>query len=175
MTTFFGRAELYRIAMEMEKNGLAYYVAVADQAPDRDTRAVYEYLASAEKRHLRTFKRLWTRTRKSPPGTYRGEYGGYLKTLLKDTVFASSASDRNRASRSSVAAALRTGIKAEKDSILFYSELIGIVSPDDRDSLQRILNEEKRHLSRLTEYQSQSRCLTQRAIRAKGDSNNEIM
>lgn len=57
MAAFFKINELYRIAVEMERNRLAFYSEVASQTADEQTRAVYHYLASAEKRHLRTFKK----------------------------------------------------------------------------------------------------------------------
>jgi rubrerythrin len=160
VTAILKRQEVYRVAVEMERNGLAYYNVIAELATDPDTRSVYKYLASAEKRHLRLFKKLWTLSRQSPsPESYSGEYKSYLRVLLKDLVFSSSASARSRAARSSNAAALNTGIKAEKDSILFYTEMLDMVAPEDRAAVQRILNEEKRHLSRLLDHRSRPRCL----------------
>jgi rubrerythrin len=160
MTVFFESGELYKAATQMERNGLAYYVVAAGLARDEETRAVYQYLASSEKRHPRTFRKLWTQSRhSSPPESYKGEYKNYLKTLLEDRIFPSSASARARAAKSRPLTALSTGIKAEKDSILFYSEMVDVVSPSDRDQVAKILAEEKRHLASLLKYKLKSRCL----------------
>lgn len=154
MAEFFRSGELYRIAMQMERTGLAYYMAMAGQSKDISTRAVYEYLASAEKRHLKTFRKLWNKTGKSaPPESYRGEYRKYIKALIKDTVFPSTAAAKSRAAKSGPSTALKTGIQAEKDGILFYTELLNLLPDPEREAVNKILREEKRHLRRLLDYQ----------------------
>lgn len=152
MAAFFKSNELYRIAIEMERNGLAFYNEIASKAADDQTRTVYKYLASAEKRHLRIFKKLLGNRSFSAPHTYRGEYRKYLRALLKDRVFPSSHLARSRAARSGPTSALKAGINAEKDSILFYMELRDLVPASDKIAIDRILGEEKRHLRRLSEY-----------------------
>ena len=159
MAVFFRGGELYRIAMETEKSGLAFYTEIARQAKDEATKAVYLYLAAAEKRHLRTFKRLWNHAARSkPPESYKGEYRNYLAALLKDKIFPSSATAKSRASKSNAGSALNTGIKAEKDSILFYSGLLDLTPTDDKIAIEKILAEEKRHLRRLMDYKYKSGC-----------------
>lgn len=159
MAVFYTGGELYRMAAEMERTGMAYYNGVAGQAKDEAVKAVFQYLASAEKRHLRTFKKLWHgAVTSNPPEGYRGEYKSYLVALLRDQVFPSSAVARSRAARSGSASALNTGIKAEKDSILFYAGLLDIVAVDDRAAILKIIAEEKRHLRKLTDYKYKSGC-----------------
>ena len=159
MAVFFKDGELYRMAAEMERNGLAFYSQIARQAKDESTKAVYTYLVTSEKRHLRKFNNLLHRSAKSsPPESYKGEYRNYLAALLKDRIFTSSALARSRASKSSARTALDTGIKAEKDSILFYSGLIDLVPEENRTAIKVILAEEKRHLRRLMEYKYKSDC-----------------
>jgi rubrerythrin len=152
MVSFFKSSELYRIAVEMERSGLAFYKEIARQTDSEQTRAVYNYLAAKEKKHLNKFKKLMLGRPSSVPQTYRGEYRKYLQALLKDRVFPSSAIARSRAAKSGPSSALRTGINAEKDSILFYTELMDLVPAADRETVIGILDEEKQHLRRLTEY-----------------------
>jgi rubrerythrin len=159
MAVFFKEGELYRIAAEMERSGLAFYSQVARQAKDESTKAVYAYLITSEKRHLRKFNSLFSHSAKSSnPESYKGEYRNYLAALLKDMVFSSSALARSRASKSSARTALNTGIKAEKDSILFYSGLLDLVPEENRTAVEIILAEEKRHLKRLMDYKYKSGC-----------------
>ena len=160
MAVFFKDGELYRMAVEMERNGLAFYSQIARQAKDESTKAVYTYLITSEKRHLRKFKSLLHRSAKSsPPESYKGEYRNFLVALLKDKVFPSSALARSRAAKSSVRTALDTGIKAEKDSILFYSGLLDLVPEANKTAIKMILAEEKRHLQRLMGYKYKSGCV----------------
>ena len=162
MAVFFNSGELYRIAEEMEKTGLAYYSEIARNTADKSVKAVFQFLAAAEKRHQRLFRRMMNSSPKSsPPESYKGEYRNYLAALLKEQVFPSSASARSRAARSGVTGALNTGIKTEKDSILFYSGLLDLVRPDDRTAIDKIINEEKRHLRKLMDYKYKSGCFLQ--------------
>ncbi len=159
MAIFFKESELYRIAVEMERNGLAFYSQVARQAKDESTKAVYTYLITSEKIHLRKFSSLYNHSVKSSsPGSYKGEYRNYIAALLKDRVFPSSALARNRASKSNIGTALNTGIKAEKESILFYSGLLDLVPENNRTAVETILAEEKHHLQRLMDYKYKSGC-----------------
>lgn len=160
MAVFFKSGELYRMAMEMERMGFSYYSELASHATNAEVKNVFQYLATAEKRHLRVFKRLWNTTSKSgPPESYRGEYKNYLIALLKDKVFSSSAAARSRAIRSSLISALNTGIKAEKDSILFYSGLLDVTPTTDNPAITKILSEEKKHLRKLLDYKYKSDCI----------------
>jgi rubrerythrin len=152
MASFYKIDELYRIAVQMERNGLAFYNEVARLSGYEETRAVYAYLAAAEKRHLRTFKKLLGNKAPSAPQSYKGEYSKYLKVLLNDMIFPTTAIARSRAAKSGASAALKSGINAEKDSILFYMELLDLVPPADRTTVDKIIAEEKRHLRRLAEY-----------------------
>jgi rubrerythrin len=159
MAVFFKSGELYRMAAAMERTGIAYYKGIAENTKDAGAKAVFKYLEEAEKRHLRTFKKLWNQSAKSsPPESYRGEYANYLRTLLKDLVFPTSGLARSRAARSTPLSALNTGIKAEKESILFYSGLLDVVHQDHKSALIKILGDEKRHLRRLMDYKYQSGC-----------------
>ena len=46
---------------------------------------------------------------------------------------------------------LDTAIRLEKDSVLFYNELLGEVAEKDAPAVQEIIDEEKRHVRTLVE------------------------
>lgn len=50
--------------------------------------------------------------------------------------------------------ALDIGIQAEKDSILFYAEMQNLVRESDRQTVYKIINEEKAHLRQLSELRA---------------------
>ena len=50
-----------------------------------------------------------------------------------------------------VVALLETAIRLEKDSVLFYNELLGEVDENDAPAVQEIIDEEKRHVRTLVE------------------------
>ena len=57
--------------------------------------------------------------------------------------------ERNRVS--SQVEALDIGIQAEKDSILFYTEMQNLVKPADHQVILTIINQERDHLNQLSQ------------------------
>ena len=51
--------------------------------------------------------------------------------------------------------ALEYAIKMEKDSLLFYYELLSMVREKDRGVVNRIIQEEKKHLTKLNEVRKE--------------------
>ena len=49
MAVFFSGSELLEIAIGIERNGMAFYQAVADKTGKRDVKDIYTYLAGEEK------------------------------------------------------------------------------------------------------------------------------
>jgi len=89
------------------------------------------------------------------PEEVTDEYQDYLKALVDSSVFTDDQVARDTALKvSSDAEAIQIGIGTEKDSILFYSELRGLVRRPDRDTLDRIISEEKSHLRQLRDMKS---------------------
>ena len=76
----------------------------------------------------------------------------YLKSLVDSVIFSNVAEAQQKAAKiSNEIEALDTGIQAEKDSILFYTELQTLVRGRDREVVLTVLDEEKNHLRQLSE------------------------
>jgi rubrerythrin len=153
MGVFFSGSELLEIAIGIEKNGMAFYQALADKTGNRDVKNIYNYLAGEEKKHLDTFQGMSDSLGQAkPPETYTEEYMLYLKSLVDSAVFSSITEARQKAGKVfNEIEALNAGIQAEKDSILFYTELQNLVRERDRKVVLNILDEEKKHLHQLSE------------------------
>ena len=61
------------------------------------------------------------------------------------------ACDVSQGSSGDVVALLETAIRLEKDSVLFYNELLPEVDEKDAPAIQEIIEEEKRHVRSLVE------------------------
>jgi rubrerythrin len=153
MSVFFSGGEILEMAMGIEKNGIAFYDTLAEKSSDKDIRSLYTYLSDEEKKHLISFRNMAGPEGKYVPGgSYPGEYMRYLKSLIDSVVFTDIANARRLAENAvSDYNAIDTGIQAEKDSILFYSELRNIVSVPDRKIVDSIIEAEKDHLRQLSE------------------------
>jgi rubrerythrin len=92
-----------------------------------------------------------------PPETYTEEYMLYLKALVDSAVFSNVTEAQQKAGKvSGQIEAIDTGIQAEKDSILFYTELQNLVRERDRKVVLSILDEEKKHLRQLSDLKAKS-------------------
>jgi rubrerythrin len=153
MSIIFSGSELLEVALGIEKNGAAFYQALASKTKDKSTRAIYKHLADEEIKHQKIFQGMLDAVGKyQPPEGYTEEYALYLKSLVDSSVFTNVSQAQQKAAKvSSEAQALDIGIQAEKDSILFYTEMKNLVKPADRQLVLNIIDEEQSHLSQLSQ------------------------
>jgi rubrerythrin len=153
MAVFFSGSELLEIATSIESNGMAFYQALADKTTKKDAKDIYNYLVGEEKKHLDTFQGMsGSLGQAKPQETYTEEYMLYLKSLVDSVVFPDISEVQRKADKAfDEIEALDIGIRAEKDSILFYMELQNSVRERDRDVVGNVVDEERKHLRQLSE------------------------
>jgi len=156
MGRVFSGKELIDVAIGIEKNGVAYYGSLADSSSDSEIKGMYRQLAEQEKKHIQIFQTMLGNVGDYQPlETYPEEYSAYLKALTDSAVFTSDQSARDTAKKvSSATEAINIGLTAEKDSILFYSEMRDLVKPAERDTIDNIIQEEKMHMRQLNHLKS---------------------
>ncbi len=151
----FSGSELVNIALGIERNGVAYYSALAEAATDASLKETYNYLANMERNHIEIFQKMLDSAGKyllTYAGEDEEEYELYLKALVDSSVFTSDRVARQMAQKASNAAeVMQIALGAEKDSILFYSEMRELVSEQDRPVLDKIINEERSHVRLLSD------------------------
>jgi len=152
---FFNEVEAAKIAQNMERNGLSFYQKAADQAKDPATRDVFLQLAEDEKEHLAYFEELEDKLqdeRRDGAGyTDDAEINSYIDRLLKTQVFGDESDVARLADQSeSDYDSLAVGMRAERDAITFYQEMLDFVdSKTAKDAFTNILKEERKHLQLL--------------------------
>ena len=156
MSMFFNEIEAARIAQTMETNGLAFYQRAAAKTKTADVRGLFLQLADDEKKHLATFEELEGLLRKRGTATAvddEAELAAYIDKLLQTQVFGSKGDVARLCDEAaSDAEAMAVGMKAERDSILFYQEMLDFVgSIEARDAFSWIVKEERQHLRTLGE------------------------
>ena len=152
MGVLFSGSELVNIAIGIEKSGLAFYQSLVTAGKSVTARDVFKYLADKEEEHLKTFQgMLDTLAEYRPPEVYAEEYNLYLKALVDGAVFTDAKVSREMAEKTtSDAEAIKVGLEAEKDSILFYSVMRNLVPERSRELVDRIIEEEKSHVVELS-------------------------
>ncbi|MFC2008707.1 ferritin family protein [Chloroflexota bacterium] len=151
----FTVGELLDIAVGIERNGVTYYESLTQLTPDTELKSIYSGLASMERHHIDVFQNLRAGLSGGgaivPPESEE-EYATYLKALVDSSVFTSDQVAREMAQKASgPAEALQLALGAEKDSILFYTEMRELVSQRERDAVDKIVREERKHVRELSQ------------------------
>ncbi|MBN1496744.1 MAG: ferritin family protein [Spirochaetes bacterium] len=149
--------EIIDIAIGIEEAGYDFYVRCGEQFKDLAIKDAFEFLAREEKGHREIFRSMHINP--AAPGNFTEEYFSYLRAIGGSRVFGTRENIAGEFTVSIVSPmdALRHAMTAEKDSILFYSEMKGLYL-DDREAtelLDRILAEERKHVIILAELASQ--------------------
>ena len=149
---FFNEIEAAMIAQNMEKHGLDFYQKAAAKAKDTATRDLFLRLAEDEKKHLARFEELeeiLQADRRAKKGyTDDADLAAYIDRLVETQVFADEGAVARLADQAgSDYEALAVGIRAERDSILFYQEMMSFIESNRaRATFSTILDEEREHL-----------------------------
>ena len=144
--------EFLELAIEIEKNGRFFYEVAARLNRNKEIGDVFARLAAREKEHENTFHDMLSQLGGYRPNQkYTGEHYQYIRDLAQSSIFAGEQAQTvlRRKSITDVEA-VEIGISFEKDSILFYSEMRGMMPRHDQEMVDVITSEEKRHLSELT-------------------------
>ncbi len=152
----FKASEILKVAIQIEKNGLAFYKAVKEKSRVLTVSEVFSFLAQEEEKHIKTFEGLLeTAGDYQPAQSYPGEYELYLDAIAGENVFKKEA-DLKRLSQqiSSDLQAIELGIGFEKDSIIFYNEMKNFVPQEDLAAIEEVIAEEKEHLLKLFELKN---------------------
>ena len=152
MAILFSGSELVNIAIGIEKSGLAFYRSLVEAGKNVVARDVFNHLAEKEEEHVKAFQGLLdTVDEYKPPEVYSEEYSLYLRALVDGAVFADAKVSHEMAEKASNdVEAIKVGLEAEKDSILFYSVMRNLVPERSREVVDGIIEEEKSHLVELS-------------------------
>jgi rubrerythrin len=137
-------SELLSIALNIEAEGYAFYSKLASVQTDEPSKKLFQNLAQQEREHQEIFKKLigeFSELDSSKDNWVSEEVAGYLKSYANMSIFPTMTKMKNMNPRE----ALKLAVEVEKDSIIFYSELLPYAG-NERETIKKIISEEKRHL-----------------------------
>ena len=148
----FQAADIVELAMQVEESGEAFYTAVAAKVETPEARELFEYLAGQEVIHYQIFQRLSQSVREAPFMTDEewDLYVDYLQGTVQSAFF--EGTDKALALAETVAdsqTAIQMAIGFEKETLLFFYDLRDRIPDADRPVLDKVIDEEKRHVRRL--------------------------
>ncbi|KAB2952525.1 ferritin family protein [Heliorestis acidaminivorans] len=152
----FKSAEVVEFAIAIERNGEAFYKALLDKVISEQARPVLQYLAKAEGQHIEDFQNLRDRLGDyQTPQQYDGEYEAYMKFLIEDNVFGKAEEiEKLLAKIQSDQDAIDLALRFEKESILFFNELLRLVSDTDKEPVRELIRQEQEHILDLAKLRS---------------------
>jgi len=158
-TLRFSGKDVIEMAVRIEENGLTFYTEAGNASTSDKVKELFQFLGDEEKRHIHCFENIGhgyeSDTLPGASDPYAEEAALYLGALANSRVF----TEPNEGSRLAQGIrdeddALKVAISMEKDSILFYYELQKVMREKDKTVLTQLIEEEKKHLAKLTELQN---------------------
>jgi rubrerythrin len=155
MSITFNADEVFAMAEQIERNGAKFYREAAAKTADRPAKDLFLRLAGMEDGHLRTFqqmrKTLGQQEKEETTFDPEGEAAFYLEAMADDRGFEGKKTPTVKLTgQESTQELFDIAINAEKNSILYYVGLKGLVSEGaGRDKVEVIIREEAGHLAEL--------------------------
>ena len=158
--------EIAKIACDIETDGMNFYRAAADVAPNAENKGLFKELGQQEFEHLARFRELYKQLDERMGGSestteylFDDELTRYLKVISQGMVFPEGDNASTWLSKGpDIKDILKFALQAEKDSILLYTEIIGhTVFADSKEMLQKIIAEERSHMVRLSSQLGQAK------------------
>ncbi len=153
----FNDAEALKIAINVEEEGSEFYSAIMNNTNDSRVKEVFSKLASDEKEHINRFQKIYAEISSQANSTREFEEDTvdlYLKHLIDTGIFSRKGEAKRIAGEIKTDIdALKIGIQAEKDAILYYSEAAKNTKHSaGKKVFELLINEEKEHLRLLAEH-----------------------
>jgi len=144
----FKVSEVVQMAIDEEHNGKLFYGALAERAKSPILRESARRLARQEEYHEKRFTEMRDRLdAPATPESYPGEYANYMNALLAGKTFPSEEGAVKLAQEAeSDLHAVSVALLFEKNTLLFLSEMRGLVADRDRATVDELIAEERQHL-----------------------------
>lgn len=152
MAQFFSASDIVGTAIEIERRGRNVYTKAAAAAKDPDVKRFLEFFAGEEARHQAIFEAMGKRVGQAeiPPGSDADEYMDYVQALLDShALFCGGAPEKDLADAADVEAAIELASRFEKDTILYFREMMDLLPEAETGTVKKCLEEERGHLRQL--------------------------
>ncbi len=155
----YSTQELMDIAIGIEENGYYFYTRCREKFSDESYKQLLGFLAEEELRHKDLFEKLLSEIG-DIKGIFTDEYFQYVRAIGDERIFKDHRDvDRVVTTVTTMEDIFKIALTAEKDSILFYTELLAMYEKnrEAKTVLNKLINEERRHIVTILEYMEKVR------------------
>lgn len=156
----FTANDIVEVAVRIEENGITFYNFAEKIAKTEDAKKLFAQPAQAEAAHKRTFEKLLSQIESyTPPERYIGEYADYLRNYVDNNlIFTKEVMDKQLSKVTDTVGALEFAMQRELDSVLYYHEVKNLVPTVQHETIEKIINEERKHYAMLVEMKKKYSC-----------------
>ena len=152
MSNLFNAVEIMDMGIEKEIKRRDFYGLAAQRFSEKEMKELFTKLRDWEEEHIKKFTEIRAGVKETEAtDSYPGELKEYMNSLLDDGLYKEVSADLFSKNIKTPVAAVQYGIGFEKDAILFFEEMLRFMSAAGKDSVQKLVNEEKTHIIYLTE------------------------
>ena len=151
----FSAEETLKIAIQIEENGKEFYEGMVPEVDESQIKDLFKNLATQEVNHKNAPRELGEAEMERGEDISSLLYGdledSYLKALADSKIF-NPANENIQAAKQvdSRDELVAIAISLEKDTILYYYELLELAkSSDDQELIKQVIEEEKTHVKKL--------------------------
>lgn len=144
--------EVIEIATRLEERGEEFYTAAAGEATTGSIRTLFQDLAEQEVCHKRAFQRMGRDVVELALSEEQwDQFQAYTSALLQQSFFAQPKGALSQAAKAmSEQEAIRAALDFEKETLLFFHGLGDAVRGPGKQVVSQIIDEERRHIQRLS-------------------------
>lgn len=155
MIQLFNPIEVVDIGIEKENERRDFYKAVSEKFDDKDMKDLFTKLAKWEEAHVKKFSEIRKNISGSGNSTsFKDDVATYIKSLVGDRLYKEVNSNEFERLVKTPLVAIYYSITFEKDSILLFNELLKYMQPLDKEKIEMLIDEEKKHIIYLTGLKS---------------------
>jgi rubrerythrin len=139
--------DVFEVAIRIEENGERFYRYAVGLTKDPKIRDVFNLAAGEEVKHRKMFQAMAETVGADyePPESYPGEYCKYVRAYADNQVFSEANLAAQFKSVKTAEDAVEFAIQKEIESILYYLEMKNFVPASQREDVDRIIAEERKH------------------------------
>lgn len=157
MPISYSGPEIMEMAVETERGGKHFYQQVAAGSKHKELKGLFEFLADEEDKHVTAFQNIARQVKESPQDlAYNWEEAAqYLDAIIHSRYFLGKGKALSLVSEADTPArAIDCALGFEKETLLFYTEVLAMVGEVTKPAVRRLIAEEKNHIARLSSIRS---------------------
>jgi len=151
---YYSGQEIVEIAVRIEENGYAFYIAAAEMIREpTDAKNLFIDLAEKETMHISVFRKLLEKYEPEDYEPATEDASAYIQNLADGHIFGKPDAGINLAKTvRNPREALAIALRFENDSVAFYTELEKRAKTDSKKIIRQIIEEEKEHAAEIKRF-----------------------